>query len=119
MELAIKGQGFGGEDKQLIEMIAMGRARKYFKRIGKIVDADAYKTKPYDLECEIDGKTVYVEVKGTKGDYRQFILTNGEVKFANEHAGSMALFVVYNIDSRKAWDNNDRTKSFLPWSFNE
>ena len=63
---------------------------------------------------------MYVEVKGTKGDLGQYVLTNREAKFARRHRGDVALFVVHNIDPEsRDWDHNGITKSFFPWLFDE
>jgi len=40
---------------------------------------------------------LYVEVKGTQTEGTEILLTPNEVKFANEHRGEMALFLVYNV----------------------
>jgi hypothetical protein len=44
---------------------------------------------------------LYVEVKGTQAVGTEILLTPNEIKFANEHRGEMALFLVHSIEVKK------------------
>jgi hypothetical protein len=93
-----KGQGFI-LDKKLrlaLEDYAMNAAKTHFKSLGFVCE-DRSKKYPYDLHCRRGKEVLYVEVKGTQTKGEQIILTNGEVKFAHNHKGQMALFVLHSI----------------------
>ena len=55
------------------------------------------KTRPFDLECQKDSATVYIEVKGTQTPGESVILTSGEVDFARKNKDRMALFIMRSI----------------------
>jgi hypothetical protein len=89
-------QGFQSdvEVRRAVEEHAMKRAKSYFAKLGYAIIP---KGKPYDLHCTKGASVLYVEVKGTQTDGRDILLTPGEVRFANEHQGKMALFVLHSI----------------------
>lgn len=93
-----KGQGFVLDSKlrKALEDYAMKAAREYFEGLGYACE-DHSKNHPYDLKCVSGAKSLYVEVKGTQTDGCEVILTPGEVKFAQDHKGEMALFILHSI----------------------
>jgi len=98
--VSVKGRGQGFKISQdvrtAIENYSMAMARKHFQHLGyKVIDF--YKTRPFDLECEKESVTVYVEVKGTQTQGESVILTSGEVEFARKNRDHMALFIMRSI----------------------
>ena len=95
-----KCQGFQADSavRQAVEEHAMKQAEAHFV---SLFDSVKRKGKPYDLCCTKESSTLYVEVKGTQTEGAEILLTPNEVKFANEHRGEMALFLVYNIEVSK------------------
>ncbi len=74
----------------------MKAATEYFRAQGYNV-ADVSAKRPYDLECVKGKAKLFVEVKGTQSSGESIFLTAGEVRYAIEHANSMALFVLHSI----------------------
>jgi len=56
------------------------------------------KFKPYDYTCERNGKTFFVEVKGTQTRGKTVILTRGEVKHVSSNGDSCILVLVHSIN---------------------
>jgi hypothetical protein len=81
--------------RKAIEDYAMSWARKFLKK-RHYAPRDTHKNKPYDFICVIDGKEVFVEVKGMQGDGMAISLTPREVKHAEENKNS-ALFIVHSV----------------------
>jgi hypothetical protein len=92
-----KSQGFQANSavRQAVEEYALKRAEAHFVSLFRSVKR---KGKPYDLRCAKGASVLYVEVKGTQTEGTEILLTPNEVRFANEHRGEMALFLVYNVD---------------------
>lgn len=79
-----------------IELHAMKDATEYFKLHGyNVIDVSA--KKPYDLECSLNGETLFVEVKGTQSTGEAIFLTAGEVKHAQQYPNQSALFILHSI----------------------
>ena len=91
-----KSRGFQADSavRQAVEEYAMQRAEAHFVGLFESVKR---KGKPYDLLCAKGASVLYVEVKGTQTEGTEILLTPNEVRFANEHRGEMALFLVYNV----------------------
>jgi len=81
--------------RKAVEMRAMDLARKYLEN-KKYAPIDTHINKPYDFACKIDGKEVFVEVKGMQDWGNTISLTPREVEHAQAHENS-ALFVVHSI----------------------
>lgn len=101
-----------------IELHAMKKATEYFELHGySVVDVSA--KKPYDLECSLNGDTLFVEVKGTQSTGEAIFLTANEVTHAQQHPNQSALFILHSIEV-----SNDRGISGgeqvvqLPWRAN-
>jgi hypothetical protein len=93
-----RGQGFLLDSKlrKALEDYAMDAAKRHFESDGYEWE-DRSKTCPYDLLCKRGQEVIHVEVKGTQTDGGEIILTPGEVHFARDHQGQMALFVLHSI----------------------
>jgi len=93
-----EGQGFLLDSKLrlALELYAMDAATKYFKKMNYVCE-DRSKKNPYDLHCQRGKESLHVEVKGTQTKGDQIFLTNGEVEFARQNKGKMALFVLHSI----------------------
>lgn len=59
-----------------------------------------YPQSPYDIECVLNDKKVYVEVKSTKGDKKVFYMSRGERRFMDKYAHSYVLVLVTNVTSK-------------------
>tara|TARA_Y100000590_G_C15541262_1_gene947088 strand:- start:9 stop:785 length:777 start_codon:yes stop_codon:yes gene_type:complete len=93
-----RGQGLNLSypERRAVELYAMGIAKKHFESDGWIV-SDTSATKPYDLQVKKNGHIKYVEVKGTTGEGKNVILTNGEVEHVKENPNNSVLLVVGHI----------------------
>jgi hypothetical protein len=93
-----KGQGIGisAAEARSIDRHAMAQAISYFDAEGWSVE-DVSRHGPFDLYCTRGDEHLHVEVKGTKTAGDHVLLTPNEVRFAREHAATMALFIVAGI----------------------
>lgn len=94
----IGGQGFLADaaERRAVELHAMEVARAWLEGEGWTVE-DRSASESYDFLAERDGATLFVEVKGARGDGRLIQLTRLEVEFALAHQAHMALAVVSGI----------------------
>jgi hypothetical protein len=93
------GQGFAGDPRvrRLIEERAIALAKKTYSAAGYEIKVAG---QPFDLHCHRRSGAptdLWVEVKGTQGEAREVILTNGEVKFYSKRFPQTELFVVDSI----------------------
>ena len=91
----------------------MDAAKRHFTSLGFVVEP---KGRPYDLRCTRKKELLYVEVKGTQTNGKSIILTAGEVAFARDHKGQMALLLLHSIsvsEDRKL--SNGETYPVMPW----
>jgi hypothetical protein len=95
---AVRGQGFEGSAalRQALEEYSMNVAKCYFRENDFAV-IDVHKHRSYDLIVAKAGARLRVEVKGTRGDGSQVLLTAGEVAAAQRHAPDTILFIVRQI----------------------
>ena len=94
----------------------MDAAKRHFTSLGYVVE-DHSKNHPYDLRCIKKEERLYVEVKATQTNGEGVFLTSGEVEFARQHNGQMALFLLHSIkvsDNKKVLTNG-QTHVILPW----
>lgn len=116
----IAAQGFSASpaERRAVEERAMAVATRYYERAGYVVK-DTHKGRPYDLECSKGKRTLYVEVKGTRGRGETIFLTRREVAHANARPRDCVLFVVSGIrlkrSGRRASAVGGRSKVFAPW----
>lgn len=58
-----------------------------------------YPLSPYDIECKVNGKTIYIEVKSTKDSKKTFYMSKGERKFMDKYEQHYLLVLVTNVIS--------------------
>ena len=58
-----------------------------------------YPESPYDIECLVNGKKLYIEVKSTQQDKKMFYMSRGEIKFMEQYRKSYLLVLVTNVNS--------------------
>jgi len=58
-----------------------------------------YPLSPYDIECKVNGKTIYIEVKSTKDSKKTFYMSKGERKFMDKYEQHYLLVLVSNVIS--------------------
>jgi hypothetical protein len=94
------GQGFGltAAERRAVEQHAMALAKKHYQR--EWVVTDVSRSARFDLLCRREGKELHVEVKGTTGAERAFLLTRNEVAHARSFV-PVALFLVSEITLRR------------------
>jgi hypothetical protein len=78
--------------RRAVELRAVEAATDHYSDRGYAVE-DTSASEPYDLRCCQGGKEVRVEVKGSRGDGAEVLLTLGEVEHARRHRARCALFV--------------------------
>jgi hypothetical protein len=102
--------------RRVIEVYAMEWACRHLVKL-KYSPKDTHKNKPYDFVCEIDGKEVYVEVKGMQDSGESISLTPREVEHAQTHKTS-ALFIVHSVKvkgKRKPVVSGGKAVFRYPW----
>lgn len=118
------GQGIviDAATRRSIELHAQSMVEEYYLSMGYTV-TDVSKTKPYDLHCESEERTVRVEVKGTTGSGESIILTRNEVKHAKSNKSQVALAVVRGIELRlrdgEPTAEGGEMQIIDPWDINE
>lgn len=80
-EPAVVGGGFGtAEENRQVEEAAMAFVKKRYRDGGwKVTDVSSVRC-GYDLECRRQFSVLHVEVKGTRGREKKFILTRNEAE---------------------------------------
>lgn len=98
-----RGQGFSADPEvnAAIEAYAMDKATTYYGTSWHINDVHANSS--YDLKCTKLGMEKHVEVKGTRSDGMQVLLTPNEVTHAREYP-DVALFIVYGVEVDRTED---------------
>jgi hypothetical protein len=83
--------------KSAIEQHSMRKARAYLEARGYSDIRDTSARESYDLACRSRNGELYVEVKGTRGDGRNFPITAKERKHLERHADKSLVLVVHAI----------------------
>jgi hypothetical protein len=80
-KLKVIAGGFGTpEENRRVEQAAVTFVERHYKNAGwSVVDVSAYCC-GYDLECRRQGSVLHVEVKGSRGLEKKFILTRNEAE---------------------------------------
>jgi len=79
------GAGFGDpETNRLVEEVAVSAATRSLEDSGWRVRSVESEKCGYDLHCTRQGDVRHVEVKGTQGQGREFIVTKGEMDRATD-----------------------------------
>lgn len=87
-------------ENRAVEVRAVEVAADLLEREGWSVE-DVGATRSYDLHCtDLDGETLFVEVKGTTGPPASIALTANEVELARRHYPDTALYVIHDITLR-------------------
>lgn len=77
--------------------------KKFFKKEDVIEDvvhvSDTYPQSPYDIECIVNGKKQYIEVKSTKGTKKEFYMSKGERLFMDKYENNYFLVLVTDVKS--------------------
>lgn len=92
----LKRAGYESDPKirRTLELYAVSKARHYYERRSYFVTE---KGKPFDLLCEKLGEVIHVEVKGSRHDLNEIIVTTNEVKDARDATWRSDLFLVARI----------------------
>lgn len=111
------GQGFQSdvELRIAIEKYAMQKCMDYLKEQGYTC-TDVSKNSSYDVLAEKNGKSLKIEVKGTRGSGKQIIMTRNEVALARKN--ETMLFMVYSIEVKKKKLIGGKI-TFREWMFSE
>jgi hypothetical protein len=113
------GQGFGltAAERRAVEQHAMALAEDHYGRTWVVENVSKWEC--FDLRCRQEGKELHVEVKGTTGAMRAFLLTRDEVAHARSFV-PVALFLVSEITLRRLGEGTcvaegGRISIFDPW----
>tara|TARA_B100001939_G_scaffold347696_1_gene370165 strand:+ start:1392 stop:2444 length:1053 start_codon:yes stop_codon:yes gene_type:complete len=90
-----KKRNVDSKRKKIVELYAMDLAIKYYESLGWKVNDTSDGT--YDLTCEMNEKILYVEVKGTQGEFNKVNLTKNEVIGHRKNNNQNSLFIVSEI----------------------
>jgi hypothetical protein len=106
------GQGIGlsATDRAKVELHAMKVVEQHYRDAGYEVEIHG---RPFDLLCRRGRKELRVEVKGTTGEGRSVLVTNGEVESARVHDTEM--FIVSDIKLTSAGACGGR-EQFFRWN---
>ena len=93
------GQGYLRDKvlRRAVELRAMEAATAYFSGERYSIE-DTSSSRPYDLKCSKLGVEIRVEVKGSRGDGTEVLLTAGEVEHARTSGVRTDLFVWGDIE---------------------
>lgn len=72
----------------------IGRIPEEKRHISKL-----YPLSPYDIECKVNGETIYIEVKSTKDSRKFFYMSKGERRFMDKYEQHYLLILVTNVVS--------------------
>lgn len=65
----------------------------------KVYVSEKYPQSPYDIECIINGRKLYIEVKSTEQDKKTFYMSRGERRFMDKYDEFYLLVLVTNVKS--------------------
>jgi Domain of unknown function (DUF3883) len=117
---AARGQGRGltGAERKAVEMRGMDLSRDALTRDGWSVE-NVSASRSYDLHCSRGDEEMHVEVKATTGVGANVLLTRNEVRHAGDHAGTVALHVISQVEldrqSKPPAANGGVLRRFEPW----
>jgi len=89
--------------RRAIEVHAMNLASDYYEAQGFMVE-DASRTRPFDLHCHRGSEEVRVEVKGTRSEGTEILVTAAEIVNARGDRWRTDLFIVGLIEVTRATD---------------
>lgn len=118
------GQGFATDSasRKAVEDHAMDAARRALEAEGWSVE-DVSRDRSYDFHCQRNGDELRVEVKGTRSDSGEILVTANEVQHAREHS-AVALAIVSGIRVRRGTDGKPIAEGgalrwHRPWSVDQ
>jgi hypothetical protein len=77
------GAGFGSSvENALVEKAAIQRATEHYRHQGYSVESKERERVGYDLLCEKGRAKLFVEVKGVRGNRRDFLMTRRELSLS-------------------------------------
>lgn len=108
--------------RRAVEDLAMEAARSYLMgcRCNKIDNTS--KTKPYDFKCERNGRTWFVEVKGTQTLGEAVVLTKNEKRNAEQNSMNSVLFVLHSIKvntGKRPQASGGKERIIDPWDISQ
>jgi hypothetical protein len=104
--------------REAVERLAMKAARIYLAEAGYSKIKDTSESKPYDFTCERNGRTWFVEVKGTQTKGDAVALTNNEKTHAEENLTNSILFVLHSVKvemGKKPKASGGKQRILKPW----
>lgn len=105
-------------ERRAIESHAMNLAVGHYASLWQeVIDVSA--TQPFDLLCKDGDRELRVEVKGTKSLGFSVLLTRNEVRHAQAHNGSVALFVVSSIVATASGCTGGTIAILEPWDIRQ
>ncbi len=115
---ARQGMGLTAIERKAVEMHSMEATRQILIGEGYSV-SDVSGSESFDFKASIDGRDIFVEVKGTTGGLGSIILTANEVDLHLREAPLNALFVLHSINLDKSVDPPIATGGLMhrvqPW----
>jgi hypothetical protein len=84
--------------RKTVEQHAMKEAQKALEKQGYSQFINTSATKPYDFTCRRQGKSFFVEVKGTQTPGDSVILTKNEVKHVKSNPDNCILVIVHSVE---------------------
>lgn len=72
-----------------------------------------YPQSPYDIECDVNGETMYIEVKSSKNSKKIFYMSNGEKRFMDKYDSNYRLVLVTNVTSSHKKTNKYQRKDIM------
>ncbi|WP_327009773.1 DUF3883 domain-containing protein [Dactylosporangium sp. NBC_01737] len=82
--------------RRKVEDAAQDRLMTYYRDLGWDVK-DVRHGNPYDATATKDGRTLWLEAKGTETNGTAVIVTHGEVQWAREHPGDCILGILSDV----------------------
>ena len=116
-----QGRSTDAEVNRRVELYAMAIARQEMERRGWTDIEDTSANNPYDFTARVDGRLVFVEVKGTQSRGAHVTLTRNEVRHVREHPEASALIVVHSIEveDRQVRNGSGVSEFVFPWRIDE
>ncbi len=92
-----QGRGLSGPERNAVECHAMDLAANHLKSLGFRV-RDVSGSESFDFLAKANGKSLFVEVKGTTGSPHSILLTANEVSLHRDQYPQNALVLVHGIN---------------------
>jgi hypothetical protein len=111
-----RGQGFEGDQalREAVEERAMVAAVQHYKAAQWTVKRVEHDNEGYDILCTKGSEQLFVEVKGTRRDGSQVIITKKEAEHAHDHFKQTELFILYEIQKDNI-DGSGKVRTISEW----